>query len=979
MAESTVSLPPGLTQSTQVCVNFTRDDALVSTPKVLIGTTDEGGRAPRHRESRRIQFIDDGKLFEGHFTVQSRNLKSIIQYLVDRQSEQDVIIQDLQSQVQLLRTRQVKSRQRARGDDGMLLRAAAGSSKASPGGDIGERVKSIEQFLQLWGVRLSDVAELVAEYGDPIITPDAYTSYLLDLPPFRSTRREVRALLVNASQQTVGGAAAAAVNDTAARRRNNHNPPKRELSSAGSSHDTEKKSADVATETALEKATAALEKAETLLEELRGALARPPPPSFTKARRPETSAPDTTKSSSAVTATAVDHEARADIDELGDYVMRRFQELERQSLMTAASVARAASAPRAERSGGGSGGGDGAVPAKAAAARVKQAQVKKPVVSATPPTSAPEPPPPLPPTILTPSEFIDNVAREDAAASLDLLEDLEASVERRFKEVNAALAKLAMRTASMAKNTSGGAPAVAEPEKQQQQQQQLQQRTGLSMSSKAMPSKSRSPSPGKRVEKNHEAKPVEENVEMELEDTRMPPLPTEMPPAASKVSRPPKSKAKPPVKEHGGQPITAAGVDQVAREETAALADRVGDLEEELLERWQAMEERLRIIGRAALKQSAADFTTRPGGTAVNAMSRAPVVDRKAREDAALSLMRLQLLEKELAQLKQQWGSSGASVKLPIGSVGPPTSASEGSPVMPVVSTEPRVPLRDSYGSKVTDLEVEVEQRMAEVNQAIAQLRGGPLGATFDLGAVGFKAKIRGDTDPVKGLPDLNSLPWTASLALSAKDIESLPEQGQAYRPTAASLSAFSNQSQLTLRAQEADVLSGAVTAASSSEEGPSQPVAASPFQVAFNKSPEVDSLTAYPIVEAASGTQRMIVSRLRPPGAPTFGSNLVQRIVVDLPADAEVGVIDAAGMHVCAPSGAAPAAAPSSFDVQHEIAAASRSSQLKNHTFSVSSVSGAPRGSIQRVHEFGVPAVSPETLTSSHQHRCETLGHTVP
>ncbi|KAG5498981.1 hypothetical protein GH5_03674 [Leishmania sp. Ghana 2012 LV757] len=961
MEASSALFPVASAAPTHVEVKFASEDALVPSPKALIGTTDEGGRAPRNRESRRIQFLDDGKLFEGHFTVQSRNLKSIIQYLVDRQNEQDVIIRDLQKQVHLLRNRNLKAKQRAGGDGGTRLLANAASGEAAIGRDVGGRVKRIEQFLQLWGVRLAEVAELVEEHGDPVITPDAYTSYLVDLPAFRFTRCEARAFMVSANQQPIVNTAAAA-SDTAARRRNN--TPKPETVSADSFYEPEKKSDDGATKEALEKATAALEKAETLLEELRSASARAPVSSSSKAHRTEGPAPDPAKSSSG--GSAVDHEARAEIEELGDYVTRRFQELETQSIMTAASVARAAAAPRAEKSGGstgGSGGGAGAAVAKVASSRPKHAPTKKPAGNVISPTSEPA----LPPVPhMVSGEVVDTVAREDAAMSLDLLEELEVTMERRFKEVNSVLASIAVRTVAMAKNSSGGPSSVAESETQQQ-------RCGSASSLRSATSKSRPTPPGKRPGKNAEAKPIEEDIAAEGEDTRMPTSASHIPPSTSKVSRPTKGKPKQIASDPAGPLIPSAGVDPVAREETAALSDRVSDLEEELLERWQAMDERLRIIGRAAMKQAAANTAAGPGGTAVTAVNRAPVVDRKAREDAALSLMRLQQLERELAQLKREWGSEGTAARSVLGIADPFAGIKEPQLAMPIVSTEPSAPLRDTYGSKVADLEKEVEQRMADVNQAIAQLRGGAM-----------PAQVRDDSDQSGALSDLHALAWMGSSSAPAEGIEILPGQPKAHSSAAASPSASSAQSHLILRATDAEEPPAVAVECDLSKADSSQLDVAYQLLRSFGyrKSSEMEHFTDHPLGGTSPGLKRMTISRLRSPDAPTFGSLLVRRAVVDLPAhntaDVAEEAVSAAGKCISVQSSAA-AAAPLAADTQCEAVAAGRSSYVETRTFSASPPPGVPKGRSTRVRMPEARGEPSAARGSPCQHRREALGHTEP
>ncbi|KAG5474050.1 hypothetical protein CUR178_04161 [Leishmania enriettii] len=959
MEASSALLPAASTAPTHVEVKFASEDALVPSPKALISTTDEGGRAPRNRESRRIQFLDDGKLFEGHFTVQSRNLKSIIQYLVDRQNEQDVMIRDLQKQVHLLRNRNLKAKQRAGGDGGTRLLANVASGEAAIGRDVGGRVKRIEQFLQLWGVRLAEVAELVEEHGDPVITPDAYTSYLVDLPAFRFTRCEARAFVVSANQQSIVNNAAAA-SDTAARRRNN--TPKPETVSAGSFSEPEKKSDDDATK-------AALEKAEMLLEELRSVSARAPLSSSTNAHRTEDPAPDPAKSSSgggSSGGSSVDHEARAEIEQLGDYVMRRFQELETQSIMTAASVARAAAAPRAEKSGGstgGSGGGAGAAVAKAASSRPKHALTKKPAGNVISPTSEPAPPP-VPHMVS--GEVVDTVAREDAAMSLDLLEELEVTMERRFKEVNSVLASIAVRTVAMAKNSIGGPSSVAESETQQQ-------RCGSASSLRSATSKSRSTPPGKRTGKNAEAKPIGEDIAAEGEDSRMPTSAPHIPHSTFKVSRPTKGKPKQIASDPAGPFIPSAGVDPVAREETAALSDRVSDLEEELLERWQAMDERLRIIGRAAMKQAAANTAAGPGGTAVTAVNRSSVVDRKAREDAALSLMRLQQLERELAQLKRQWGSEGTAARSVLGIADPLAGIKEPQLAMPIVSTEPSAPLRDTYGSKVADLEKEVEQRMADVNQAIAQLRGGVM-----------PAQVRDDSGQAGALSDLHALAWMGSSSAPAEGIEILPDQPQAHSSAAASPSASSAQSHLILRATDAEETPAVAVECDLSKADSSQLDAAYQLLRSFDyrKNSEMEYLTDHPMGGTSPGLKRMTISRLRSPDAPTFGSLLVRRAVVDLPAhntaDVAEEAVSVAGKCVSVQSSAA-AAAPLAADAHCEAVAAGRSSYVETRTFSASPPPGVSKGRGTRVR---MPEARGEPSAARGlpcQHRRETLGHTEP
>lgn len=893
--------------SAEVAVHFVRDDALVPTPKERITTTDADGRAPRNVGSRRINFVDDGKLFEGHFTVQSTNLKSIIQYLLDRHNEQDVIIQDLQKQVHMLRSRSLKSSKRSGGGDAALTAAngvpLGGIGSASS--DVGTRLKRVEQFLQLWGVQLSEVAELVEEYGDPTITPDAYTSYLLDLPAFRLTRREARTLMLNAGQPTAANVNAALASDTAARRRNSSGKRDAAGSSvhanAASTHE-EKPSAETPerrgdktndteslAEATLEKATAALEKAETLLTELHGAGAsfrttpRPPP----KPRRAEAAS-----KSAAATATtavpgssaAVDAEARADIEELGDYVMQRFDELEARTTMLAARSA----AFQHERSD----------PRQADDDAVRGGEV------AGKRNPRPSPPPPALPranAAMTASnnaggDFVDAVAREDAATSLDLLEELEAKMERRFKDLNSTVTNILVRTAALAKNSSNtnsdsagksqqrSASPATDGVKKKKEPSAVSEETATAGDGRASPSNSQTSSPpSKKALATTNTTPNQRSRQDSSDvGTLTPALST---------------------------PAPANLVDQAARDDTAALGERVNDLEEELLDRWQAMEERLRIIGRAAMKQGVTNAAGNGSGS--QSMSRAPAVDRKAREDAALSLMRLQQVEKELAQLRRQYAAADVSAAQPR------TALDTADPIAVASVESPSVPLRDTYGSKVADLEKEVEQRMAAVNQAIAQLRE------------------VGSATPLTLSPQKGSEVATATVA-SAQPSPSAPAP-----PV--------NPGQLTLRAEGGDAAAACADAAGVRRPSP-PPLEAdelhrratlqSLMELGCDVDGDANLVSSFPHTGVRVGGRRTTISRLRSPEIPPFGSHLVQREVVDLPL---VAIAKAAGHDVAAQVSAA----------NRDVATAATPVQALRH---VSNASGGPSHTEGQTHSTSSP-----------------------
>ncbi|ESS67047.1 hypothetical protein TCDM_04271 [Trypanosoma cruzi Dm28c] len=146
------------------------------------------------RISRQINFVDDGKLFEGHFTLHTRGLKSLIQLLVDQQSEQQVIINDLQDQMHTIRQQTSKVR-RAVNAAPMFVAPEGGTDTGSVPKeveDLRRRVKRLEGFRALWGVHHEEVEALISTYGDPVVTPEEYTAYLLNLQPFRQLRSDAQ-------------------------------------------------------------------------------------------------------------------------------------------------------------------------------------------------------------------------------------------------------------------------------------------------------------------------------------------------------------------------------------------------------------------------------------------------------------------------------------------------------------------------------------------------------------------------------------------------------------------------------------------------------------------------------------------------------------------------------------------------------------------------------------------------------------------
>ncbi|EPY20055.1 hypothetical protein AGDE_14883 [Angomonas deanei] len=157
------------------------------------------------------------------------------------------------------------------------------------------------------------------------------------------------------------------------------------------------------------------------------------------------------------------------------------------------------------------------------------------------------------------------------------------------------------------------------------------------------------------------------------------------------------------------------------------IADRVEDIENDFNRRWQTLEERLRIIGRATVN--------RPGV----APSNAPAIDRKAREDSSMSLMRVQKLERDIAALKRQLSEANAR------------GGNDGRvPEWPEATEEKGSPHYggEEYGSKVKSLEQDVERRMAEVNRTIAMLRGEHAGGNLNYANLLATPPRRDPSDP---------------------------------------------------------------------------------------------------------------------------------------------------------------------------------------------------------------------------------------
>lgn len=763
-------------------------------PAADIHATDVGGRAPRG-PSRHIDFVDDGKLFEGHFTVQSRSLKSIIQFLLNQYAEQKVMIEDLQGQVSTLRSKAARP---------IRNRTVHGGGFAGPMEleDLNRRLKQLEGFMALWGTRPEDINELVQSHGDPVITPEQYSAYLLELPALRLLRREAKSLATAPSPVSAA--------DAAHQRRLTSSGRSGSIGGAASRGAADfSASGDGMARQALARATEALERLTAVEEHVSGA------------------------GGAASGGGAVDRQARRDLDELTEYVESRFKELESKSMLAAVSGARGQSRPGAAADKAPTSGQRASTPD-----RNGERRSKSPPRSGKSSDDVKGRRSPLPPPLERPrggEEVIDHVAREEAAASLEMLEELEMYVEKRFKELTTGLHNISARTAATGdrndpgtkKGGKGGA-------------------TSGSQGSGAAASE------------------VEEMDQGEYAATRSPKGKAGAGKSSTKASSPSADAAG--VAGRAGRNAGAvasastppvATVDKEAREDTALLAEHVAEMEEEMAKRWQALEERLRIISRAAMGTGVSPAAMHASSSA------AATIDRKAREDASMSLMRVQHVERELVALKRQLTGAGGVVKDGATAASAADvldgshNATESSG-----SRDEKEPLKDPYGSKVQLLEKEVEQRMADVSRAVTLLRsmestsvGGAPGEAqmAQLAALAARlANIGGRGAAPSGAP---------CLVLTAHEEnadENLPSPPNAVNAPHAGM--------LQLRSEAAP------------RQTPTPPPTSPPTLPTLLGGLDGDP---YGQPDSRQNPRWRTISRLRPPTAPTFGSQLVERDVV--------------------------------------------------------------------------------------------------
>lgn len=768
----------GITDSSkaaQAGVPLTFQAAPLPSPRAAILTPADLHQVDCPRPKKFIDYTDDGKLFEGHLSLQSRSLKGIIQCLVSQQEEQRVIIHDLQDQLSIVRAKAAKA---ARG--GAARGGGAGPMEVDV---LYKRLARVENFVQLWGARPEEVARLIESYGDPVVTPEAYTAYLLELAPFRLTRREAKSMLsssrLSASPTKVrpqimetaddGGNARQARQAAAEileRVQALEQQVKSISSAAGGSEPPPQFSEeviDVQAREDIEQLSDYLTRRLKDMEVRTNAVPSPVSrhggaPSIAGGRRPQLPADDAddeeegyvnTRNQSQRTTAVNPKEARREtsrhdrrnvtveeetatenvVVEEGDRSDAPTERRKRTSAKSTSSKHASRSVSSSRRSGGesatvaGRDGGEsvfrphtrqrGIAAADRSAGHSSKESTKsnsRPDRSAAPAaeeetrqadhgTSNPRPSRNAPRTVADDANFVDSVARDDAAMSLERVDELERTVERRLGELHNAIHRME-RQGGIGQMKGTPAVGITSPALQQSAERRPQV---VEEGGEGVGSGGRSSVKGLRGSRNTTT-PRDRSAQRDRPSAR---------------SRETHSLSGGGRSGSIGGPVLPLGgagndgrVNFVVGEEVNLLAERMSEIEEDTGRRLQSLEERLRIIGRAAMTPGAAH------GALLS-------VDRKAREDASLSLMRIQHLERELALLRRQLCVSSPvnlGLRGPDGKSAPPltVATSFGAGDDDAATT---IDLRDTYTSKVDALEKDVQERMADVNRAIALLK----------------------------------------------------------------------------------------------------------------------------------------------------------------------------------------------------------------------------------------------------------------
>lgn len=441
------------------------------------------------RQSHRIEFEDDGKLLEGHLTIESQNLKLILEELLSGQIQQRTVVDDLKAQLKAFKEKLSKEMKQHL----LLIKSETTMRKSSLGAgggneEIGGRKgrlggggavtfkKTIEAFLTLWGVRPEEMIRLTEAQGNPVITPDAYTQYLLGLPSFHAIKKEIMPLLVTQSSSkreswssfmdgnsfpragmmpfssgwagARGGDGDGKAGGSSGRSAVANNGSSQAAGRGGKGRKG-KNGAEEVTEPVPSKQPSnpeaeAVEMAQRALD-----IPRKAPHAITGKDGEENGMNEGEM-------VVVDAQARKDLNDLGDYVSRIVKELERNNVLGNAGGAKAPRGagesgnygPRgnAEPSGGGSTqrGGKGGGDTQASGGRDGGGRRGDGPGSPSYSTS--------------PSGgmggnnqggmAVDSVARSDAVAAMERIESLDASVEKRFRDMHKLIAQLMKRDGS---------------------------------------------------------------------------------------------------------------------------------------------------------------------------------------------------------------------------------------------------------------------------------------------------------------------------------------------------------------------------------------------------------------------------------------------------------------------------------------------------------------------------------------------------
>ncbi|RHW73712.1 hypothetical protein DPX39_030049500 [Trypanosoma brucei equiperdum] len=791
-------------------VDFDPNPLQRPTKTILVGNEDAAaGVLPR--TSRHIDFTDDGKLFEGHFTLQASSLKSIIQVLADQQAEQRVIINDLQDQVNNLRQQTSKMRKSV---PTLQLPASVGGSAKSFSKEyesLEQRVKSLEGFRSLWGARTEDVDGLISIYGDPVVTPDEYTTYIMNLQPFRVVRSEARHFVTSQAEQqkqavrTVGGernertrgARSArladpgdAADDGSRTPREGGSRAPRDGSQSGrdgsrgprsarnrQAHDAERKSSrDDDTRTIRDDNNFANDDNRSGRDETRGRR---------RVREPQSN-DDGTRSPIEESHANRDDTRPGRDDSRGSRRQRNRQSHEDDLKSFHEEDARThRGGPRGARDRVTYGEhldsrdglrqdniGDGDTISDLSKRLQLLEQRVRSVHGGHKNNAQGSASEQLSPTS-------DATGAKDLQAREDI-EELSRFVAKRFKELERSIAKVQGGDLNVTAPKAGmGARKSETPPKRRE-------RSPTVMSKGQTGAGGSGPGPSGAVESDLLQKagkpreiapsytPVVDEVarddaaaaleQVELLEKYVVRKLKELTPSLSKgvsdthISSPPigSTSTQPPERPSGESHVPRGAdrsasekvaVDQAAREDTSRLFELVHDLEDDWGKRWASLEERLRIIGRAAVNKGSVNAAA-PG-----------TIDRRAREDASISLMRVQQLEREISSFRRllmkrngapmevglfegRMQSGGAS-KLVVDARDQKEPNDNGCAALGAVLEG-----ADSQ-SRVLALEKEVESRMEEVNRALATLRTAQVGQDFpDLSFLGDDTGTRKSTAP---------------------------------------------------------------------------------------------------------------------------------------------------------------------------------------------------------------------------------------